>query len=62
MKVSYELNVEDMKKAIADYLHVEIPEVSISVKSQCVGYGMAEHNEYVPYCIVTKFGDKDDEI
>lgn len=52
MKISYELSVEDMRKAVAKYLDADIQDVSIMVKTQRVGYGQAEHDEHIPYCVV----------
>lgn len=54
MKTKIELDEDDMKKIIAEYFSVNEDRATVSAKEMCVGYGMMERRESVPYCIVEK--------
>lgn len=52
MKAIYKLDVDDMASIIADHFKVDKNDVTIKNEKVSVGYGMAEHDEYVPVAIV----------
>lgn len=54
MKTKIELDKEDIRRIIAEHFSVNEDRVTVGAKEMCVGYGMMEHNESVPYCIVEK--------
>lgn len=54
MKTKIELNKDDMRKIIAGHFSVSEDKVTVSVRSETVGYLTDEHIEKVPYCTVEK--------
>ena len=56
MKTKIELNKDDMRKIISEHFSVSEDKVTVSTRSESVGYLMDEHTKKVPYCIVEKDG------
>ncbi len=54
MKTKIELDKDDMRKIIAEHFSVKEENVTVECRNECVGYGMSEHIEPVPYCCVEK--------
>lgn len=52
MKKIVELDIEDIKKIIAEKFGVEPNEVELTIKKRTVGYGMGEHEKDVLECRV----------
>lgn len=48
-----ELNEEDISEIIAKHFGESLSNVELTVETQCVGYGMAEHYEEVILAKVT---------
>lgn len=54
MKTIYELTLDEMKLAVADFLKCKEADVEIFIEKQWAGYGPLEHQENVIRCRVTK--------
>ena len=52
MKTTIELDVDDIRKIIADHFKVDKNVVTVKTEKVSVGYDMAEHDEDVPVVIV----------
>lgn len=48
MKTIYKLNVDDITKIIAEHFNVDKNDVTVKTEKVSVGYGLAEHDEYLP--------------
>lgn len=54
MKTIYELTIEEMKLAVADFVKCRSEDVEIFIERQWIGYGPFEHQENVIRCRATK--------